>query len=266
MSSFSPPHWRRRKCILVSLGMVCLLSLTGRAEELGRPAKRTVLDTRLLPADLPVLAPGVYEQTQSLPDGGQVRYTLSIPAHLSERTAIPLVMVLHYGGKVTPFYGHHLLQELVEPALSELGAILVAPDAREGDWTTTKNEQAVVWLAQSLAKRYAIDARKLVLTGYSMGGTGAWYIGNRNQDVFRVVIPIASTPAGTLPWRVPLYVLHATDDELYPISPTRAYAARLKMEGAQLVWSEVNGPTHFTVSAYRDALRQVVPWLQKSWQ
>ena len=74
--------------------------------------------------------PGYHELT--LPDAGR-RYTLVIPAGYTGQEAVPLVVSLHYGGGGTPFYGRGLLESLIEPALRELGAILVAPDSAAGD-------------------------------------------------------------------------------------------------------------------------------------
>ena len=44
-----------------------------------------------------------------------------------------------------------------EPALRELGAIVAAPDALGGgDWTTSQNEDAVLWLTRAIMNSYAV--------------------------------------------------------------------------------------------------------------
>ena len=65
-----------------------------------------------------------------------------------------------------------MVQILIGPALAELGAIIVAPDSVRGNWSTRENETAVNALLDMVMARYAIDNKKVAVTGYSMGGTG----------------------------------------------------------------------------------------------
>jgi hypothetical protein len=67
------------------------------------------------------------------------RYTMTLPAGYSGEESVPLVLVLHYGGHGTPYYGKDILVDLVEPALRELGAIFIAPDCPVKDWTRTES-------------------------------------------------------------------------------------------------------------------------------
>ena len=76
-----------------------------------------------------------------------------------------------------------------------LGEGDVAPDALGGDWTDAKNEQAAVWLVKSAMKTYAIDPKRVVVTGFSLGGQGTWFLASRHQDVFTAAIPVAAPTA-----------------------------------------------------------------------
>ena len=86
-----------------------------------------------------MLASGIHEMTL---DNGQ-RYTIAIPEGYTGEQAVPLIIALHYGGTVTPFYGLGLLEGLVEPALRDLGAIIVAPDATAGAWASEAGKPAL---------------------------------------------------------------------------------------------------------------------------
>src|SRR3954470_13385084 len=103
----------------------------------------------LEPVQLTQLAAGIHEQTADLPSGRTLRYTVLVPDGYDPKTPVPVVVALHYGGEVTPFYGRGMIDELVEPGLHDLGAVVIAPDSLGGDWTSTVNEQAVVWLTRS---------------------------------------------------------------------------------------------------------------------
>jgi predicted peptidase len=101
------------------------------------------------------LKPGVHEQIFSR--RGQ-RYTIAIPGSYAGGNVVPLVVVLHWGGVVTPFYGKSILAYLVEPAWRELGAIIVAPDCVHGDWTNPQSESEIIALLEYLQDSYNIDA------------------------------------------------------------------------------------------------------------
>src|SRR5262249_31087939 len=152
----------------------------------------------------------------------------------------------------TPFYGRGLIDSLVGPAFAELDALIVAPDAqRDSSWTSERNEQVVVWLVRSVLKSYVVDPKRVVLTGYSMGGEGTWYIGSRHQDLFTAAIPVAGRPAGGLDWKIPVYAIHSRNDEVIPIGPAEQHVRKLKAKGAPVEWKAVTGLTHFETARYQ---------------
>src|SRR5262249_24914389 len=155
---------------------------------------------------LPKQEAGTHRQTTTLPGGGTLRYTISVPPGLSADKLVPLVVVLHYGGDVEPFSGADIIDEVASPGLGEVGPVIVSPDALGGgDWTTAQNEKAVVWLTKSVMKTYPIDPKRVVVTGFSMGGQGTWFMAARHQDLYTAAIPVAGEPAGGGPeteWKI----------------------------------------------------------------
>jgi predicted peptidase len=216
-------------------------------------------------ARVPELAPGTYQETIRGPDGAEIRYTIAIPDGDIRTARPPLIVVLHYAGDVTPFFGRGILAGLAAPAFRPLRAILVAPDSLGGDWTTEQNARAVVWLARAVMQTYAVDPAKVALTGYSMGGVGTWFIGARNQDLFTAAIPVASAPAGGADWKIPLYVIHSRADQIMPIARVRDHVDQLKASGARVEWRELGGLTHFETGAYVPALGDAAAWLAQVW-
>ena len=103
---------------------------------------------------------------------GDRRYTIAIPASYTGDQPVPLVLALHYGGTVTPYYGKGFLVGLVEPALRDLGAIIIAPDCTADDWTQPESETDVLALLDHvgypIADRVgARDDRNLDMTRWS---------------------------------------------------------------------------------------------------
>jgi predicted peptidase len=213
---------------------------------------------------MPELAPGLHHETIVRPDG-DLRYTISVPEGYARGIRPPLIVLLHYAGEVTPFYGAGMVSTLGRPAFTALRPILVAPDSLGGDWTTEQNEAAVVWLTRSVIATYGVDPARVVLTGYSMGGIGTWYLAGRHQDLFTAAVPVASAPVGDAVFRIPLYVIHSYDDEVLPIGPVAEYVDQLTARGVHIAWRPLRGPTHYNVAAYIAALREASTWLAAQW-
>src|SRR5262249_22434775 len=136
--------------------------------------------------------------TANVPGVDAIKFTIDIPDGYDGKTPVPLVLALHFGydgAKPKPHYGKGMI-DAFRPGLAGLNAIVIAPDALGGSWTDARNEQAAVWLTKSAMKTYAIDPKKVVITGFSLGGEGAWFIGSRHQDVFTGAIPVAAPTAG----------------------------------------------------------------------
>jgi predicted peptidase len=219
--------------------------------------------------DSPVPAPGLYDMT--LPRAGEpsVRYAISIPRGYSPSTRVPLILALHFGVRdgESAGAGRAVMQSLVAPALGELGAIIVAPDSVRGNWSTPENDKAVNALLDWVAARYAVDGRKVAVTGYSMGGAGAWHFGEKFPERFRAAIPVSGRPpASASGWRLPVLAIHSHDDQVVPFGPTEARIAELQKAGVNATLIPLTGITHYETSRFREALRQSVPWLREVWK
>jgi predicted peptidase len=219
--------------------------------------------------DTPVLAPGMYNLM--LPRGGEptVRYALSIPRGYSPTTPVPLILALHFGvrdGESTGA-GRALMQSLVAPALAELGAVIVAPDSVRGNWSTPDNEKAVTALLDWVTSRYAIDTKRVAVTGYSMGGAGTWHFAEKFPERFSAAIPVSGRPpASAAGWRLPVLAIHSHDDQVVPFEPAEARIEELQKAGVNATLIPLTGITHYETSRFREALRQSVPWLREIWK
>ncbi len=211
---------------------------------------------------------GLHEGTLERPDARVLRFTVSVPDGYEPDQPRPLVLALHYGGRVTPFYGKDFLIRLVEPGLEKLGAVLVAPDCPYRGWANPKSETEVMVLLDHILQNYAIDRDRIVVTGFSMGGAGAWYMAAHHPEVFSAAIVVAgSPPAGTVEMldKMPLYVIHSRDDEVVPIGPANEAVKTLESHGAPAKLLVVQGITHFQVPEYGRHLRRAAKWLEEQW-
>ena len=216
-------------------------------------------------AEFPVTKPGLYELT--LPESGR-RFTLIIPEGYTGQAAVPLVLSLHYGGNVTPYSGRGLLESLLEPAFRDLGAVMVAPDSAAGNWANPTSEQHVLELLNYIEANYNIDANRTLLTGYSMGGSGTWYLAPRHPSRFRAAVVMAGRPQADttdFDWNTPTYVIHSSADEVVPLDSTENAVERLLRQDAPIDLVVVNGITHYEIPRYRSHLNDALPWVQQVW-
>ena len=163
-------------------------------------------------------SPTLEQLTFRAPDGSMVRYGLAVPGDYDVSRPRPLVVALHPGGGGTPFYGDGFMRSIFLPGLGELTPIMIAPDAPGGSWTDSRAEQAVMALVTAVFGEFAIDQRRVLVVGFSLGGSGAWYLSARHPDRFTAAIVMAGRtrePLADLA-RIPTYVIHSRDDEVVP--------------------------------------------------
>jgi predicted esterase len=142
---------------------------------------------------------------------------------------------------------------------------MAAPDRLGDSWANPENETRVLRLLDCIRDTYAIDEKRTILTGYSLGGIGTWYIASRNQDLFSCAVPISAEvhpSALEEQWRIPVHVIHGRSDELFPVSLVEDAVRALKDRGADVTLSLVDGVTHFDTGGFVPALREVLPWIR----
>lgn len=124
----------------------------------------------------------------------KAEYNAYVPPALakSKRDRFPLIVYLHgAGGNGTEIFG----DPTIVKAADQHGAILVAPtSASVCDWSLSEGCMSqVVLLVQMLKRRYPVDDARVVLTGFSMGGRGAFSVGVAYPEPYCGVIPGAGT-------------------------------------------------------------------------
>lgn len=209
----------------------------------------------------------VKEMTLTLESGTTLRYTLALPPSSSPGLSYPLVLALHYGGQVTPFYGKGYLTNLVLPALGDLNAVMVAPDCPGAGWTDPSSERAVMELLQTIQNDYPIDSRRMIITGYSMGATGTWDYVFKHPRLFAAAIVIAGMPPRGIVLNdpgTPILVIHSRDDELFPLEGVRKFTRACESQGITVELKVVAGISHYQFARFVTALREAIAWLQKS--
>ena len=203
--------------------------------------------------------PGIHDLEVEQP-AGKRRATLSLPS--GDPSGAPLVLVLHYGGEPSGFYGRPLLEMLVLPALRDLGAVFIAPVAQGGDWTTPHNRDAVLALLDDIERSFGTDASRVIVVGYSMGAIGTWHLLDHCPGRFAAAVPLAGpAPALDAPLRTPVHAINSTADQLFPADATRAAIDALAAAGAPAAITLIDGADHYAVPRFGAALASLAPWI-----
>lgn len=214
-------------------------------------------------------APGVHELSFPTRGGASMLYAISIPRNYDARTPTPLVLVLHSGGERMRYYGSAFMQLLVMPALGDLRPIMVAPDCPTNAWTDSAAEDAVMALLQDVLSRFNVDRRRVLVTGFSLGGRGTWFMASRHADLFTAAIPMAASP-GDLPIdrlaTMPTYIIHSHDDEVSPFAPDERLAKQLMDMGRRVRFQALYGLGHYEMYRYVDALKGAGRWVAEEWR
>ena len=182
---------------------------------------------------------------------------------------LPLILALHFGGRVTPTTGRDFAETLILPALKELGAVILAPNCPGRGWTDPISEEAVLKLIASARKRFLIDKRRIAVTGFSMGAIGTYRLAARHPELFTAAIPVSGIPdpedIETM-GRIPLYIIQSDGDEIFPIDDARRAFEILRQKNPATRIEIVGGLSHYQTDAYVPALKKAAAWLRKVWR
>jgi predicted peptidase len=228
-----------------------------------------VLALLALPADS-----NAQGEVMQISDGSQIRYAVSVPESYDGSEPVPMVLALHYGwggeGPPPRNYGEGYMRSLVEPALRELGAIIVAPDcpAPARRWSEPGSDRAVMELLDHVRSEYRIDVDRILVTGFSLGGHGTWFMASEHPEIFSAAIPMAGWAQPD--WlenmgALPLYVIHARNDEVVPLAAAEEAVAAAEAKGVPVDLVVVESLTHYDTAGYVTYLREAVPWVQSVW-
>ena len=232
----------------------------------------------------------VVDREMLIEDGQTLRYAVAFPRQTEPSSQRPLIIALHYGwqGDVPRYYGRGYLESLVLPALSNLEAVLVAPDCPDVDWYQPTSEKALLALIEQMQEEFPIASNQVAFTGFSLGGMGTWFMANSHPGQISAAIPVAAPPVVTRPdvpvstvlerlsdglsesvdgsaISVPIYAIHGREDEVIPLAPVENAVNQLIESGAPVRFVVVDGATHYNLGRYFTALRDAGEWLLDLW-
>ncbi len=214
--------------------------------------------------------PQVTETAFPLEGGSEMRYAISIPAGYdgAPENPRPLILALHPGGRST-YYGSWFMQSIVEPALRSWEAVIIAPDVPARNWSNSDSERAVLALVDHVLATHAIDDTRILITGFSMGGAGTWYLATRHADLFAGAIPMATRRGDNSLdglGSTPVHLIHSPQDEVIPYDQAQETAQLLEARRHPVQLIRLTGAGHYLMGDYVRPLRTAGEWMLAQWE
>lgn len=216
--------------------------------------------------------------------GEELPYRLYVPRSYQPGQKMPLILALHgAGGRQDYFfragtqtqdlcdkYGFIFVAPLGYHAFGGYGAMLLPRvpvpgqearpvDPRRPQWTPTeeaqvnaRSEQDVLNVLALVEKEYSIDTRNVFLMGHSMGGNGAWYLGQKFAARWAAIAPM-SAGFGYVDYPLqrlkgmPLLVSAGSEDIAMHGLLAQHHLARFKAAGLAAEYVEIPGGDHMSM-------------------
>ena len=215
------------------------------------------------------LAPGKHACTfnRYVQRGQSCLYWITLPkGYVEQDKKWPMIIYLH----PSSLQGHDLsmIWTPVPPDIDEIRNdfpfIVLSPQCPDeyDAWPS----DLVVELIDEAVRLYNVDARRVYVTGFSLGGRGTWSVAVDYPEVFAAIAPVAGSYGH--PERisrikdVPVWAFHGDSDGAVMFGPVRDMVQNLKDSGGNVRFTIYEGAGHGIAGrAYRT--RELYEWFLK---
>lgn len=190
-------------------------------------------------------------------DTGEHKYVVFVPPSYSPIKSSPVILFLHGAGERGTDGRAHLnigLGAMVKARESTFPAIVVFPQCEnsrgrvlQGWLAGTDDADRALKILEQVEQDYRTDPKRRILTGWSMGGFGAWSIAAADPSRWSALAPIAG--GGQAEWAeklkdLPIWAWHGDDDHAVLVNRSREMIEALKAAGASPRYNEIVGGDH----------------------
>jgi dipeptidyl aminopeptidase/acylaminoacyl peptidase len=242
----------------IALVIILIIFMACKENPTEMPIELNPLLTEEMVRDIN-LEPGIRIESLELNAGIIWNYSISVP-EINDTEKVPLIIGLH-GGPLGSSNGEGYLRCLADPGFKKLDAIIFAPDAGEFYFWEEGNYSLIITLIEYAKKYWPIDTNKIIVSGYSNGGITTWFFGVNYPELFSAAIPIASYIDYNKKLKIPFFVIHGENDELFPLAATEDLVNSVSNKGSDIQLHVIDGLSHYTACSYDNSLRSASDWL-----
>jgi predicted peptidase len=151
-----------------------------------------------------------------------MRYQIFVPEQYESRSdkEWPLIVFLHGINRrgsdihLLDQYGLHGIAEQTQG----FSFIVLSPQCPSySNWPLERD--SVLALVEETLSNFRVDSKRIYLTGFSMGGNGAWDLAAYSPGVFAAVVPLSGwyePDHAPLLKDVPIWAFHGEEDDIVP--------------------------------------------------
>jgi len=198
------------------------------------------------------------QQYRSVLDGMTFEAEIEIPEEYDPGRRWPVRVQLH-GGVNRPLDARR--RQRANSLRAETPQIYLHPRAwSDAQWWNANQVAHIERAVDKLKREYNVDESLVYITGFSDGGTGAYFFGMREPTLFSAILPlhghlgVLENPEVGADGRLfplnlanrPLFITNGGLDPLYPVANTSRYIERLQRAGVALTFRPLMNVGHDT--------------------
>jgi phospholipase/carboxylesterase len=203
----------------------------------------------------------------------RAEYSLYVPENYNPQETWPLVVCLHGGYS----RGDDYILTWLRPAKSK-GYLLLSPKSVGSTWSAIRtlstppnpplDLRSIRVMLGEVFDSYAVDRKRVYLTGLSDGGIFTYVLGLAFADIFAGIAPVAGElhPAvdGMLKRgqgkELPILIVHGGRDPIFPVGFTRQTRDLLTKLGYNVIYNELPDWGHAYTHTINETI--VLPWFE----
>lgn len=190
-------------------------------------------------------------------DTGEHRYVVYVPPSYDVSRPAPVMLFLHGAGERGTDGRGHLnvgLGSMINARGANFPAIAVFPQCEnahgrllEGWLAGSADANRALKILEQVEKDYRIDPKKRILSGWSMGGFGAWSLAAAEPSRWSCLLPLAG--GGKAEWaeklkNLPIWAWHGESDGAVIVNRSREMVDAVKAAGGTPRYTEIPSGDH----------------------
>jgi predicted peptidase len=137
---------------------------------------------------------GFLDKVHKEPDGKEAKYVLFVPLDYKADKPCPVILFLHGSGE-TQGGTKMPVQVGIGTAIREqektFPCITIFPQSQKRTWRADSEDgKRAMAILDEVMKEYKTDAKRVYLTGLSMGGMGTWSFAAKYPERWAAIVPI----------------------------------------------------------------------------
>jgi predicted peptidase len=194
---------------------------------------------------------GFVNKTFKNTDGSESPYVVFVPHAYDGKTELPVILFLHGAGE-TKGGSKKPVEVGIGPVIKKqektFAAVVVIPQSEKRTWQATSDDgkRAMAILAD-VQKEYKTDAKRVYLTGLSMGGFGTWSLAAAHADKWAAIAPICGGGDVKNAEKIkdlPCWCFHGDKDTAVKVELSRTMIDAIKKAGGTPKYTEYPGVAH----------------------